>query len=94
MKFKPLHDLVVVSRIAEKEKTQGGIIIPDASKEKPAEGIVVAVGSGRRVDGHLVPLEVKRGDHVLFGKYAGNEVTIGGETALILREDDLLGVVQ
>jgi chaperonin GroES len=92
-KLKPLRDCIVVSRIQEKAKTAGGIYIPDNAKEKPAEGIVFAVGGGRVVDGARVPLEVKSGDHVLFAKYAGTEVEVGGETMLIMREDDLLGVL-
>ncbi|GIW42581.1 MAG: 10 kDa chaperonin [Candidatus Binatia bacterium] len=95
MKIRPLHDRVLVRRVDEEEKTKGGIIIPDTAKEKPQEGRVVAVGKGRITDkGELVPLEVKPGDRVLFGKYAGSEVEIDGEDLLILREEDILGVVE
>ena len=95
LKFRPLHDRVVVRRIDADEKTKGGIIIPDAAKEKPAEGEVIAVGNGK-VDekGKLRPLQVKKGDRVLFGKYSGNEIKIDGVDHLILREDDVLGVLE
>ncbi len=95
MSIRPLQDRVVVSRIAEQEKTKGGIIIPDTAKEKPAEGKVLAVGPGRVLeDGSVRKLDVKVGDRVLFSKYGGSEVTINGEELLILREDDILGVVE
>ena len=95
MKVRPLQDRVLVRRIAEEEKTKGGIIIPDTAKEKPAEAEVIAVGSGK-VDekGALRPLSVKKGDRVLFGKYSGNEIKIDGVDHLILREDDILGVLE
>jgi chaperonin GroES len=94
MHIRPLQDRIVVSRIAEQEKTKGGIIIPDTAKEKPAEGKVMAVGPGRVLeDGSVRKLDVKVGDRVLFSKYGGSEVTISGEELLILREDDILGVV-
>ena len=95
MKIRPLYDRVEVTRIAEEEKTKGGIIIPDTAKEKPVEGKVLAVGSGRRLeDGTLRKLDIEVGDRVLFGKYSGTEVKIGGEEHLILREEDILGVVE
>jgi chaperonin GroES len=94
MKVRPLHDRIVVRRIEEKETAKGGIIIPDTAKEKPQQGKVVAVGPGRRDDGKLVPVDVKAGDTVLFAKYAGTDIKIGGEDHLILREDDVLGVVE
>lgn len=94
MHFRPLHDRVVVRRIEAEEKTSGGIIIPDTAKEKPQEGEVVAVGPGARDDsGQLVELSVKAGDRVLFGKWSGTEVTIDGEDLLIMKESDILGVV-
>ena len=94
MKVRPLHDRIVVRRVAEEEKTKGGIIIPDTAKEKPAEGEVIAVGEGKANDKGVVrPLEVKKGDRVLFGKYSGNEIKIDGVDHLILREDDILGVL-
>jgi chaperonin GroES len=95
MKFRPLHDRVVVKRIDAEEKTAGGIIIPDTAKEKPVEGKVLAVGNGRVLeDGGIRKLDIKVGDRILFGKYGGTEVTIDGEDLLILREDDVLGVVE
>jgi chaperonin GroES len=95
MKIRPLYDRVVVTRIAEEEKTKGGIIIPDTAKEKPVEGKVLAVGTGRVLeDGSVRKLDISAGDRVLFGKYSGTEVTINGEEHLILREDDILGVVE
>ena len=95
MKVRPLQDRVLVRRIAEEEKTKGGIIIPDTAKEKPAEGEVIAVGSGKADDkGTVRPLQVKKGDRVLFGKYSGNEIKIDGVDHLILREDDILGVLE
>jgi chaperonin GroES len=93
-RIRPLHDRILVKRIAEEEKTKGGIIIPDTAKEKPHQGTVVAVGPGRREDGKVVPLDVKAGDTVLFGKYAGTEIKIEGEEHLILREEDVLGIVE
>ena len=95
MKVKPLHDRVIVKRIEEDEKTKGGIIIPDTAKEKPIEGKVVAVGNGKILeDGKRVSLEVKEGDRVLFGKYAGTEIQIEGEEHLIMREDDIVAIVE
>ncbi len=95
MKFRPLHDRVVVKRIDAEEKTRGGIIIPDTAKEKPQEGEVVAVGPGARDEaGKLVPLDVKAGDRVLFGKWSGTEVKIDGEDLLIMKESDIMGVVE
>jgi chaperonin GroES len=95
MHFRPLHDRVVVRRIDADEKTAGGIIIPDTAKEKPQEGEVVAVGpGGRNEKGDLVPLELKAGDHILFGKWSGTEVKIDGEDLLIMKESDILGVVE
>jgi chaperonin GroES len=95
MKVRPLQDRVLVRRVAEEEKTKGGIIIPDTAKEKPAEGEVVAVGNGKFDDeGKLRPLAVKKGDRILFGKYTGNEIKIDGVEHLILREDDILGVLE
>ena len=93
-KVRPLHDRVIVQRIAEEEKTKGGIIIPDTAKEKPQEGRVVAVGSGKHEDGKVVPLDVKAGDKILFGKYSGTEIKLNGEEHLILREEDILGIVE
>lgn len=95
MKIKPLQDRILVKRIEEEEKTEGGIIIPDTAKEKPVEGKVVAVGKGKvSEDGKIMPLDVKKGDRILFGKYAGTEVKIEGEEHLIMREDDVLGVIE
>jgi chaperonin GroES len=95
MKIRPLYDRIVVKRIEEKESIQGGIIIPDSAKEKPQEGEVLAVGNGKRLeDGKIVPLEVKVGDRILFGKYSGNEMKIEGEECLIMREDEVLGVLE
>jgi chaperonin GroES len=93
-KIRPLHDRVIVKRIEEEEKSKGGIIIPDTAKEKPQEGKVVAVGSGKREDGKVIPLDLKVGDKILFGKYAGTEIKLNGEEHLILREDDVLGIVE
>jgi chaperonin GroES len=94
MQFRPLHDRVVVRRIEAEEKTSGGIIIPDTAKEKPQEGEVVAVGPGARDDnGTLIELSVKAGDRILFGKWSGTEVKIGGEDMLIMKESDILGVI-
>jgi len=95
MKIRPLQDRVIVKRVKEEEKTKGGIIIPDTAKEKPIEGEVVAVGTGKVLDdGKIRKPEVKEGDRVLFGKYAGTEVKIEGEEHLILREDDILGIIE
>jgi chaperonin GroES len=95
MKIKPLQDRILVKRIEEEEETEGGIIIPDTAKEKPIEGKVVAVGKGKvSEDGKVMPLDVKKGDRILFGKYAGTEVKIEGEEHLIMREDDVLGVIE
>lgn len=94
MSVRPLHDRVVIRRIEESNKTKGGIIIPDTAKEKPQEGEVVAVGSGARDEaGKLLPLDVKKGDRVLFGKWSGTEVKINGEDLLIAKESDILGVI-
>lgn len=95
MKIRPLQDRVIVERVAEEEKTKGGIIIPDTAKEKPIEGKVKAVGKGRSTeDGKLVKPDVKAGDRILFSKYAGTEVKIEGKEYLIMREDDILGVIE
>ena len=95
MQFRPLGDRVLVRRVAEEEKTRGGIIIPDTAKEKPQEGEIIAVGPGARdEDGKTVPLDVKPGDRVLFGKWSGTEVKIDGEDLLIMKESDILGVVE
>jgi chaperonin GroES len=94
MKLKPLQDRILVQRVKEEETTKGGIIIPDTAKEKPAEGKVVAVGSGKLDEkGKRIALEVKKGDRILFGKYSGTEVKIEGEEYLIMREDDVLGII-
>ena len=94
MGFRPLHDRVVVRRVGSEEKTAGGIIIPDTAKEKPQEGEVVAVGPGVRDDsGNLIELSVRAGDRILFGKWSGTEVKIGGEELLIMKESDILGVI-
>ena len=89
----PLHDRVIVKRIEEKESVKGGIIIPDTAKEKPQEGEVVAVGSGKREKGELIPLDVKVGDRILFGKYSGNEIKIDDQEYLILKEDEILAKI-
>jgi chaperonin GroES len=95
MKIRPLQDRILVKRIDEEAKTKGGIIIPDTAKEKPSEGKVVAVGKGKvSEDGKLTPLDVKKGDRILFSKYSGTEVNIEGDEHLIIREDDVLGVVE
>ncbi len=95
MKIRPLQDRVLVKRIQEEEKTKGGIIIPDTAKEKPQEGKVIAVGKGKvNDDGKLTPLDVKAGDRILFGKYSGTEVKIDGEEHLIMREEDILGILE
>jgi len=94
-KFRPLHDRVVVRRLEGEEKTKGGIIIPDTAKEKPMEGEVVAVGPGARgEDGKLHPLDVKKGDKIIFGKWSGTEVKIDGEELLIMKESDIMGIIQ
>ncbi|GGB52668.1 co-chaperonin GroES [Roseibium aquae] len=94
MAFRPLHDRIVVRRVESEEKTAGGIIIPDTAKEKPQEGEVIAVGNGARKDsGELIPLDVKAGDRVLFGKWSGTEVKIDGEDLLIMKESDVMGVI-
>jgi len=95
MKFRPLHDRVLIRRIDEEEKSAGGIIIPDAAKEKPMEGDVISVGSGTRDDqGKLVPLDVKPGDRIVFGKWSGNEIKVDGEELLMMRESDIMGVIE
>ena len=95
MKIRPLQDRVIVKRLEEEEKTKGGIIIPDTAKEKPQEGKVIAVGKGKVTeDGKLIPLDVKVGDKILFGKYSGTEIKIDGEEHLIMREEDILGVIE
>jgi chaperonin GroES len=95
MKIRPLQDRVIIRRIEEEEKTKGGIIIPDTAKEKPQEGKVVAVGKGKvNDDGKLTPLDVKVGDKILFGKYSGSEIKLNGDEHLIMREDDILGIVE
>jgi chaperonin GroES len=92
--FRPLHDRVVVRRVESEEKTKGGIIIPDTAKEKPQEGEIIAVGSGARDEsGKLVPLDVKAGDRVLFGKWSGTEVKLNGEDLLIMKESDIMGII-
>ena len=94
MQFTPLHDRVVVRRIEGEEKTKGGLIIPDTAKEKPSEGEVVAVGEGARKDsGELIPMSVKSGDRILFGKWSGTEVKLDGEDYLIMKESDILGII-
>ena len=94
MKFRPLHDRVVVKRVTSEEKTKGGIIIPDTAQEKPQEGEIVSVGPGARDEaGKLVPLDVKKGDKVLFGKWSGTEVKIDGQELLIMKESDIMGVI-
>ncbi len=95
MKVKPLHDRLIVQRLEEEEKTKGGIIIPDTAKEKPIEGKVIAVGTRRiKKDGAKIPLEVKKGDRVLYAKYAGTEVKIDGEEYLIMKADDILAIIE
>ena len=93
-KFRPLHDRVVVRRVESEEKTKGGIIIPDTAKEKPQEGEIIAVGTGARDEaGKLVPLDVKKGDRILFGKWSGTEVKLDGEDLLIMKESDIMGII-
>jgi chaperonin GroES len=95
MKLRPLHDRVIVKRVEEEDKTSGGIIIPDAAKEKPQQGKVLAVGKGKILEnGKVSPLAVKKGDRILFGKYAGTDIKIEGEEHLIMREDDILAVIK
>ncbi len=95
MKFRPLHDRVLVRRIEQEDKTSGGIIIPDTAKEKPMEGEVIAAGSGGRgEDGRIHPLDVKAGDRILFGKWSGSEVKIDGEELIIMKESDILGIIE
>lgn len=95
MKFRPLHDRVLVRRVEQVEKTAGGIIIPDTAKEKPQEGEVIAVGAGIKAeDGKLTPLDVKAGDRILFGKWSGTEVRVDGEDLLIMKESDVLGIIE
>ena len=93
MKIRPLYDRIVVKRIEEKEQMQGGLYIPDTAKEKPQEGIVIAAGTGKFEKGQTVPLAVKEGDRVLFGKYSGSEIKIDGEELLIMKEDEILGIL-
>lgn len=95
MGFRPLHDRVLVRRVESEEKTAGGIIIPDSAKEKPSEGEVIAVGSGHKAeDGKVTPLDVKAGDRILFGKWSGTEVKLDGEEFLIMKESDILGIIE
>jgi chaperonin GroES len=95
MKVRPLHDRLIVKRLEEEEKTKGGIIIPDTAKEKPIEGKVIAVGKGKiKEDGTQIPMEVKKGDRILFAKYAGTEIKIDGEEHLIMKEDDVLAIIE
>jgi len=95
MKIRPLHDRLIVKRLEEEEKTKGGIIIPDTAKEKPIEGKVIAAGEGKiKKDGKKIPMEVKKGDRVLFAKYAGTEVKIDGEEHLMVKEDDVLAIIE
>ena len=95
MNLRPLHDRILIRRIEEKEAVKGGIIIPDTAKEKPQEGEVIAVGNGKKnEDGNIIPLDVKAGDRILFGKYSGSEIKIDGVEYLILREDEILGVLE
>lgn len=95
MKVRPLHDRIIVKRLEEEEKTKGGIIIPDTAKEKPIEGRVIAVGDGKiKEDGTKIPVDVKKGDRVLFAKYAGTEIKIDGEEHLMMREDDILAIIE
>ncbi len=95
MKFRPLQDRILVKRVDSEVKTAGGIIIPNSAQEKPQEGLVVAMGNGKRLDdGTQIPMDVKKGDRILFGKYSGSEVKIDGEDHLILREDEILGVME
>jgi chaperonin GroES len=93
-RVKPLHDRIIVKRLEEEEKSKGGIIIPDTAKEKPQQGKVIAVGAGKKEDGKVLPLDVKAGDTILFAKYAGTEIKLDGVDHLILREEDVLGVIE
>ncbi|MGA2078199.1 MAG: co-chaperone GroES [Terriglobia bacterium] len=95
MKVKPLHDRIVIKRVEEKETIKGGIIIPDTAKEKPQEGEVIAVGGGKKTEeGKVIPMDVKAGDRILFGKYSGTEIKIDDEEYLIIREDEVLGIIE
>ena len=95
MKLRPLHDRILIKRIEEKEAVKGGIIIPDTAKEKPQEGEVIAIGNGKKTeDGNIVPLDVKAGDRILFGKYSGAEIKMDGQEFLILREEEVLGIIE
>jgi len=95
MKVKPLHDRILIKRVEEKETIKGGIIIPDTAKEKPQEGEVIAVGGGKKTEeGKVIPLDVKAGDRILFGKYSGTEIKIDNEEFLIIREDEVLGIIE
>ena len=95
MKVKPLHDRILIKRVEEKETIKGGIIIPDSAKEKPQEGEVIAAGNGKKTeDGKVIPLDVKAGDRILFGKYSGTEIKIEDEEFLIIREDEVLGIIE
>ncbi|HTE50836.1 MAG TPA: co-chaperone GroES [Kofleriaceae bacterium] len=95
MKVRPLQDRLLIRRVEEQEKTKGGIIIPDSAKERPLEGEVISIGNGKRLeDGTLVPLDVKKGDRILFGKYSGTEIKVDGVEHLILREEEVLGVIE
>ena len=95
MKFRPLQDRILIRRIDHEQKTSGGIIIPDTAKEKPQQGEVVAVGSGKRLDdGKVQPIDLKKGDRILFGKYSGSEIKLDGEEHLILREEEVLGIIE
>ncbi len=95
MRVRPLHDRILVKRVEEKETVKGGIIIPDTAKEKPQEGEVIAVGNGKKTEeGKVIPLDVKAGDRILFGKYSGTEIKIDGQELLIVREDEVLGVIE
>ena len=95
MTVRPLHDRIIIKRVEEKESIKGGIIIPDSAKEKPQEGLVIAVGNGKKTDdGKVIPLDVKAGDRILFGKYSGTEIKLDNEEYLILREEEVLGVLE
>lgn len=95
MKIRPLHDRILLKRVEEEEKTKGGIIIPDAAKETPAEGVIVAVGPGKKDDqGKVIPMGVKVGDHVIFRKYAGDDIKLEGEERIILSEEDIIGIIE
>jgi chaperonin GroES len=94
MQVRPLYDRIIVKRLESEAKSKGGLILPDTAKEKPSEGIVLAVGEGRLKDGDVVPLTLKAGDRVLFGRYSGTEIKVDGEERLVLREDDIYGVIE